>query len=165
MLKLKIGVISDSHDNIGNLKKAFVMMKEQGVEVLIHCGDFCAPFMIKELEDSGFKVHCVFGNTDDRFFSTRIADKSENIILHGDLGELELGGKRIGITHFPKLAKGLACTNDYDYVFFGHNHIKSLEDVNGCKLVNPGELAGYKNKSSFAIIDTSTDKVEFSDVE
>jgi putative phosphoesterase len=59
-----IAVMSDSHDNIWNLQKALGIVKEKGAGMIIHCGDFVAPFMLKELEETGVPVHGVFGNND-----------------------------------------------------------------------------------------------------
>ncbi len=46
--KMKIGIISDTHDRIDNLHKAITLLQVRGVQILIHCGDLCAPFMIDE---------------------------------------------------------------------------------------------------------------------
>ncbi len=54
-----IAVMSDSHDNIWNLQKALGIVKEKGAEMIIHCGDFVAPFMLKELEEAGMVLRRV----------------------------------------------------------------------------------------------------------
>jgi len=35
-----IAVMSDSHDNIWNLRKALAIIKEKRAGMIIHCGDF-----------------------------------------------------------------------------------------------------------------------------
>lgn len=159
-----IGIISDSHDNIWNLEKAIKKMKEKSINILIHCGDFCAPFIIDQLAAINLPVHCVFGNIDDRFTTTRKCDKFSNITLHGEIAELELDEKSIAVTHLPKFAKGLAHTGDYDIVFYGHTHKNNCSKIENTLLVNPGEIMGRLGKPSFAIYDTSSEKVEFFDI-
>jgi len=38
-----VAVMSDSHDNIWNLRKAVEIIKNSQAGLLIHCGDFIAP--------------------------------------------------------------------------------------------------------------------------
>ena len=61
---MKIAVISDSHDHIDNLRKAIKIIKTENIDYTIHCGDFCAPFIIKELSTLEHEVFGVFGNVD-----------------------------------------------------------------------------------------------------
>ena len=50
-----IAVMSDSHDNIWNLRKALTIIKKQKAKMIIHCGDFIAPFMLMELDQNRIK--------------------------------------------------------------------------------------------------------------
>ena len=47
---MKIGVLSDSHDNLPNIRKAVEVFSKNGVEALIHGGDFCSPFTLAEFK-------------------------------------------------------------------------------------------------------------------
>jgi hypothetical protein len=156
---MKIGILSDTHDCIDLTRKAIKKIEEFGCKALIHCGDFCAPFMIKEFSNFSGNVHCCFGNTDDKFLSTKLALEN-NINLCGNEGEIEIDNKKIAFVHFPKLAKGLASTKKYDAVFYGHTHTSNKEKINSTWLVNPGEIIGLKQKPSFAVYDTKTNSVE-----
>ena len=104
-------------------------------------------------------AHCVFGNTEDRHTSTLLAIK-RSVNLHGDLGELEIDGKKIAFIHNDKLGRLLAEAGKYDAVFHGHNHKFNSEMVNNTLLTNPGNLAGFKGNPTYAIYDTETNKVE-----
>jgi predicted phosphodiesterase len=48
-----VAVMSDSHDNIWNLRKAVKIVRDRQAGLLVHCGDFIAPFMLKELDCFG----------------------------------------------------------------------------------------------------------------
>ncbi len=157
---MKIGIISDSHDNIPNLKKALAILEKENCEELIHCGDFCDPFMIKELrENFKGKIHCVFGNTDDKFLSTKKAIEL-NINLYGDFAEIEIDNKKIAIIHSPAIAEAVALSDKYDLVCHGHDHKKRCESRGETLLVNPGEIAGIKNNPSIAIYDTEKNEIK-----
>ena len=82
-------------------------------EGLIFCGDFCAPFTLKQIAASfPGPVHVVFGNNDgDKLFLSRVATQAGNVTLHGEFAELELGGRRIAATHYPAIAAGLAASD------------------------------------------------------
>jgi putative phosphoesterase len=66
-----IAVFSDSHDNMWNLNKALEMAAEKQAELLIHCGDYCAPFVLIDLARFRGEVHGIFGNVDgDKYLIT-----------------------------------------------------------------------------------------------
>ena len=47
---MKIGIISDSHDDITNVNKAIGIFEEMNVESIIHAGDIISPPIIKEFK-------------------------------------------------------------------------------------------------------------------
>jgi putative phosphoesterase len=157
---MKIGVISDSHDRIDHLQHAITLFQKEHANTMIHCGDYCAPFMIRELASFRGDIHVVFGNINDRYLTTKIC-MEEHVHLHGDLAELELDDKRIAVIHHPNIAENLALSGKYDVVFYGHTHKSECRRVNDCLLVNPGELMGRFGQISCAIYDTQNNTVEF----
>lgn len=160
---MKIAIISDSHDNLANFKKAMSLIKKRKIRVVIHCGDVCAPATLREIlrEFSG-EFHLVFGNVDgDHFRLTKMAfEEFPQLKIWGEFGELEIEGKKIAFCHFPRFAKGLSAEQTYDLVFYGHSHKPWIQTIGKTRLVNPGNLAGLFYKATFAIYDTKTDKLE-----
>lgn len=157
-----IGVFSDVHDNLANLQSTLDIFRSRGISTLVFCGDFCSPIPVKTIGQFEGEVHCVFGNGDgDRFRIANLANSDyPNLKLHGEHAELELGGIRIAVTHFPLYGKALAMTGNYDAVFSGHTHEAKEERVNHCLWLNPGEIMGWKGKATCAIFDTVDRKVE-----
>lgn len=154
---MQIAVISDIHDNIWKLEIVLERINEASAKALIFCGDFCAPFTLKQIAD-GFPgpVHCVFGNNDgDKWFLSRIAAEADNVTLHGELAELTLAERRIAVNHYPHIARGLVSAR-YDAVFFGHSHERHLARVGEVLLLNPGEVMGRFGLSTYALYDTET---------
>jgi len=163
---MKIAILSDTHDNIWKLEAALAQMG--GADAVIHCGDLCSPFMIVRLGDlleHKPPVHVVWGNNEgDVRLICKLAANYDNLELHGQLAELELDGVRIGVNHYPEIARPLAASGQYDLVCYGHNHTKHSETVGECVLLNPGELMGMKGDTTFAWFDTESREVEFVEV-
>jgi putative phosphoesterase len=158
-----IGVFSDVHDNLGNLRQVLALFTERGVATLIYCGDFCSPIPSRVMGASfAGDIHVVFGNGDgDRFAISNVANSQyQNLKLHGEHAELELGGRKIAVTHYPFYAKALARTGDYDAVFSGHTHQRHQERIGDCLWLNPGEILGWQGTPTCAIYNTETNQAE-----
>jgi hypothetical protein len=46
-----IGIMSDTHDDIAQTKKAVAMFNRKKVEHVLHAGDIISPFMIDTLKE------------------------------------------------------------------------------------------------------------------
>ena len=96
-----LAVISDTHDNIAHLRQALEIIRARECQMIIHCGDFVAPFMLAELEAAEIPVHGVFGNNDgDQYLLTKHSlTIHKNITLHGLLGKIKADGRSIVFIH------------------------------------------------------------------
>jgi putative phosphoesterase len=153
---MRIAICSDIHDNIWKLEKALPGMNE--ANALIFCGDFCAPFTLAQLA-RGFEgpVHAIFGNNDgDQRLLLSVAAEAGNVTLHGAMADLELGGLRIAVVHYPEMARALAASDLYDVVCYGHDHTLHQEQVGNTLLLNPGEVMGRFGRSTYMILDADT---------
>lgn len=153
-----LAVMSDTHDNIPNIRAAVSIIKDAGCEMILHCGDFVAPFMLTELEAAGIPVHGVFGNNDgDRYLMTKHSlTIHENITLHGDFARLDIDGRRIALMHDGTIADDLAAGGRYDIICYGHFHIYHQTQTNNTLVLNPGEMLGKDDTPGFCIVDTKT---------
>ena len=59
-----IGILSDSHDNLTRVREAVRLFNDAGCDLVIHAGDFVAPFTVDELRNLRAPVKAVFGNCD-----------------------------------------------------------------------------------------------------
>ncbi len=145
---MKLGIISDTHDNQEATKKAVEFFKNNNIKTIVHAGDIVAPFTAKLLKD--FEVYAVFGNNDGERF---LLSKTINI---KDFQYLEINGKKIAVYHgtLENITKALVKSQDYDVVVTGHTH-KVLVEKHGRTLhINPGEACGYlTGKKTVAILD------------
>ena len=162
---MRLAILSDTHDNIWALRTALPRLAE--ADVAIHCGDLCSPFTLKLLGEglAGKPVHMVWGNNNgDVLLIQSVAAQLGTVTLHGELAELELGGVRVAVNHYPDIARGLAASGKYGLVCFGHTHKVFEEKVGDCLLLNPGELMGLYGRRTFAFYDTVTRTAEIVEV-
>lgn len=159
---MKIAVISDTHDHIWNFDKAVPLLA--GAQLMLHCGDLIAPFMIPRLSKAmdGNPVHIVWGNNDgDKRLLTKLASEAGNVTIHGELALLEVDGVKIAMNHYPEIGAALAASGMYDLVCYGHDHTRHESQVGRTLLANPGELMGMKGSPSFLLFDTQTHAIEW----
>ena len=159
---MKIAVLSDSHDNIWKLNQA--MPHLAAADAVIHCGDLVAPFVVRRMAEGvgGTPVHIVWGNIQgDTFRIGEVSSEFDHIIIHGDMGTVELQGIDVAITHYPHVAEGLAHSGRYGMVCFGHTHKRHEEWVGECLMLNPGELMGMRGPSAIAVVDLPQRSVEW----
>ena len=159
----RIAIISDSHDNWPNIEKAIKYLNKQKIRIIIHCGDVCAPLTLEEMTKlfKGDQIHLVKGNVDgDIEGFKKVAKKYKKLKFYGQTGKVEINGLKMVFCHFPFVAKKMAESQKYDFVFHGHTHKPWQEKIGKTIIINPGTLAGLFAKATFAIFDTETKKAE-----
>jgi len=158
-----LGIISDTHDNSENAKKAVEIFKKKKVDLVVHCGDWVAPSMVKFFD--GLKIVSVLGNCDGDVLTLNKKLDEIGGELKGDFTSLEFDDKKIAVYHGkPKeLLDVLIKSKDFDVVLHGHTHRKRSETVGGVLAINPGahRLDIPKEDQTIVIYDTKEDEVEF----
>lgn len=156
---MKIGVVSDSHDHGALLAAAVERARAWGAQAILHCGDIIGPNSLRAALAVGLPLHVVHGNNlGDMLSLQRMAQASNGaLIYYGGDASFGLAGRRLFITHYPHLARGMACTGDFDAVFCGHSHVALIENVAGAlgctPLVNPGTVAGIGAEATMVLAD------------
>ena len=157
-----LAILSDSHDQIANLRAAITHCNANRTDVLIHCGDLISPFMLKELALFQGPVHLIYGNNvgDQHLISGRCASNFPNITHHGMLGKFTWDGREIAMVHYPEQARGLASLSSYDIICCGHSHSYGIEYLGNTLLINPGQLLGEDDETGFVILDFNGWKIQ-----
>ncbi|WP_101295432.1 metallophosphoesterase [Halegenticoccus soli] len=155
---MKLGVVSDTHDNLDLVEAAVEFFEDEGAEAVIHCGDVVAPFSAQPF-DAGFDFYYVRGNNDGEW-ALRSTVESFGTYL-GHCGALGFDGVPVAAYHGTNavLRDALVDCGDYDYVLHGHTHERAVEDRDGSVRVNPGGLPIPDADDAFhvATIDTERD--------
>jgi putative phosphoesterase len=157
---LKVCIVSDSHDASPSLAAAVQHARARHAEAVIHCGDIIGPNTLRAAIRIGIPLHVVHGNNlGDLLGLAKLAADSNGLLqYHGEHARLTLGGRRVFVTHYPDIARGMAATGDYDVVFCGHSHRASIEaqpNVAGgrTQVINPGTVAGIGAPATYALGD------------
>jgi uncharacterized protein len=159
---VKIGVLADSHDHLTNLQKAVVALKGHKIDLLIHAGDFVAPFSVPYLGLAECPVWAVYGNNDGERVGLKIKFQELDGRLHERPFSYEHERARILVQHEPIALETLEGCKQYDLVVYGHTHAVDIRIPNqGAMIVNPGEVCGWLTDSpTCAVVDLSTRQVE-----
>jgi putative phosphoesterase len=151
---MKIGIISDSHDDYANIVRAVDIFNEHQVRYVLHAGDIGSPLaaeLFAELDSAEFIG--VFGNSDvDRSLLRSTVEKFGGQI-HKRSYEGKLDGKHIYMTHKPKHLTDVINNPVYDLVVYGHTHKQDIRDLGSMFVVNPGESTGrFKGPGNVVIL-------------
>jgi putative phosphoesterase len=164
---MKIGLVSDSHDNRGLLAAAVNDARHRGAQVILHAGDVVAPSTLSALRDVGIPVHVIHGNNaGDLVTLSQYASRAGNPIqYHGQDAALTLAGRRIFVVHYPHYARAMALTGDWDLVCYGHDHVANIEALTNMAggltlLANPGSVAGLDGPATYILGDLATMELE-----
>ncbi len=155
---MKLGIIADTHDNLDAIREAVGVFNHEGIEMLIHAGDFVAPFTEKPFRKLNAPLVGIFGNNDgDKLLLRGKYREKEVGEIYEDPYEFNLATKKIIVTHKPKIVDALATSGAYDVVIYGHTHesvIKKKKDKKEAIVINPGECCGYlTGRKTVAILD------------
>ncbi len=150
--RMRIGVVSDSHGHLDNVRAAVRMLESLGVEQLIHCGDIGSADVVRLLDP--WPTHFVFGNVDDDLPGLRAAIRAGGHTCHERQGDMLLAGRRIAVVHGDdgRLLRQLIDGGRFDLVCHGHTHVAAQRLVGRTRVLNPGALyrAAYH---SLAVVD------------
>ena len=160
MHKMKVCIVSDSHDRAEPLARAVQEAKQSGAGAVIHCGDVIGTQTLRGALDAGLPMHVIHGNNlgDPISLARWQRERSGQLWYHGADARIELGGKKIFVVHYPEYGYAMACTGDWDLVCCGHSHelgIRQVSNVKGGKtwLVNPGTIAGLSAPATWVLAD------------
>jgi putative phosphoesterase len=139
-----IGILSDTHDRRDAAAAGIDLLRREGAEFLIHCGDVGGRPILDLLAGSGEGGGAAFvwGNTDcDEDELTRYAAHI-GIQCLGQHGTLALGGKRVAIAHGhdPAVLKRVLHVERPDYLLTGHTHAAHDCREGATRCINPGAL-------------------------
>ncbi|HEX3160269.1 MAG TPA: YfcE family phosphodiesterase [Gemmatimonadaceae bacterium] len=159
---MRIGLLADTHDRLPAVAALVARMAERSVELVLHAGDWCAPFALRPVHELALPVVGVFGRSDGDREGLRVAAAAG---LATELFEsphsLEIGGERLLLVHDlnESVERSVA---SHAFVVHGCTHRAEQLERDGALLVNPGEACGWLHGvPTAAVLDLTTRTVEF----
>lgn len=157
-----VGLLSDTHDRLPAIRALLEYMQERGVGMVLHAGDFCAPFALKPFIELNMPMVGVFGRNDGDHEGIRAyAQQGMGIELFESPHSFELGGQRILLVH-DLVDAGQRSVEAHGVVVHGFSHREEMMIRGETLIVNPGEGCGWLHgEPSGAILDLDTKDVHF----
>jgi putative phosphoesterase len=158
-----VGIMADTHDRLPLVDKAVNVLNEQNVELVLHAGDYIAPFVIPRFKPLRAKFVGVFGNNDGEKNGLKNKFKEINAEIHGSFAEVAVDGLRIAVLHGSEeeLLQSLVDVEGYDIVIHGHTHEAKTYQKGKTLVINPGEVCGYlTERSTIALLNSQTKEVK-----
>jgi len=154
-----VGIIADTHDRLPLLDKAVKRLNEERVELVLHAGDYIAPFVVPHFKPLKTDLVGVFGNNDgdQELLKKRFSELGAEI--RGRFAEVTVEGLRIAMLHGDEeeLLQSLIHVESHDVIVHGHTHEAKTYRKGETLVINPGETCGYlTGKPTIATLNTQT---------
>lgn len=139
---MKIGIVSDTHNNLKNVRQIISLFNDVNVERVIHTGDISQAKVMEAFSALEAPLFGVYGNNDQGELESlaAAADAMGFHFIQPPLA-LEWAGKKIVVVHDPLELEPLD-THAYDVILHGHTHRLRVERNEHHMIFNPGECAG-----------------------
>ena len=156
---MRIGVVSDTHDRAEVIAEAIRLLLEQQVELILHCGDIETPETARLFK--AIPTHFVFGNWDKDRVKLAAAIKDVGGTHHDSFGAIELAGKRLAWVHSHERhqLRQLEHSDFFDYLFYGHTHVREQHRTGKTLVANPGALF-RANPKTCIVLDVATGEIK-----
>lgn len=161
---MKIAVISDIHENYHNLLRALDHIQVLNVASILCLGDLMNAGIAQVMADGPIPVFSIWGNNDGdkvTVLGVALSANSNLTMAVQTYAFVQIAGRSLFLTHHPDLARPMAGSQEFDAVFFGHEHRPSVEWIGRCLVVNPGEISAHKTGiATFAVYDPEQNQAE-----
>ena len=152
---MKIGVVSDTHNNLKNIETIINLFNEIKVPIVIHTGDISNANTLEQFSKLNSKLIGVYGNNDRNELGLKEVAQKNKFQFQDPPKKISLLDKEIVIFHEPdKIDQFLSQNKLIDVVLYGHTHRYENNTRNGVLFFNPGESAGMqKGSNAIGILD------------
>jgi putative phosphoesterase len=155
---MRIGVVSDTHNHLPNVRRIVELLNAARVERVVHTGDITQAKTLDVLAGLAAPLHGVFGNNDLERDALGAVIARHRFQFADGLLRLEWGGRRVGVVHDPR---DLATAGDLEVALHGHTHRLTVERADGRLVFNPGECAGHMaGRNTVGVVNLVTLEVE-----
>ena len=151
---MRIGIVSDTHNNLKNVGKIVELFNEAGVHRVIHTGDITQAKTLDVFAHLNMPLHGVYGNNDEGEMHSLV----ERATAHGfDFRdppyEFTWHERSIIVAHDPLELEGRVHAQ-HNLVLHGHTHLYRHERDGHQLTFNPGECAGHmKGFNAIGVVD------------
>lgn len=159
---MRIGLIADTHDRVPAIAALSALLAERAVSLILHAGDYCAPFALAPLHELHLPMIGVFGRSDgDRDGLLGAAAVGLETELFESPHSFGIQDVRLLLVHdVGDVAE--RSLDAHDIVVHGCLHRPEMKARGDTLMICPGEACGWLYGSpGAAVLDLVTRKVEF----
>ena len=150
---MKIGVVSDTHNNLANVSEIVKLFNAAGVARVIHTGDITKGKTLDVFANLNAPLHGVFGNNDVEREALQASIARHGFAFAEPPLRLRWHQRRIVVVHDPRDLAELP-QDGYDLALHGHTHMHRCERQAARLVFNPGECAGHmKGWNAVGVVD------------
>jgi putative phosphoesterase len=150
---MRLGVVSDTHNQLRNVQRIVELFNAAGVDQVVHTGDITQAKTLEVLARLDAPLFGVYGNNDLERPALEATSASLGIDLTDPPRRLQLGGRRIAVVHDP-LEFDEPLRQEHEVLLHGHTHLHVEERRAGSLVFNPGECAGWmEGRNVIGILD------------
>ncbi len=159
---MRIGVVSDTHNNLPNVARIVELLNAAAVERVVHTGDITQARTLEVLSRLDAPLYGVYGNNDLERESLESAAALFGIALCDPPLSLPWADRHLWVVHDPRdfessLLEARARGEAPDLILHGHDHRYRLEDRAGTLVFNAGECAGHlRGHNAIGVVDLAT---------
>ncbi|MGQ9478902.1 MAG: metallophosphoesterase [Thermoproteota archaeon] len=160
---MRIGLVSDTHDNLRMIEKAVSFFNERKVDIVLHAGDVISPFTARKFKDCRARLILVYGNNDGDRTNLQRTFSEIGAQFYWPAAILELAGRKILVLHGEdlKMVEEIVGRNIFNLIVSGHTHEVHVKRIGETLWVNPGEACGYlTGKSTVGLYDSEKHEAE-----
>jgi putative phosphoesterase len=139
---MRIGIVSDTHNNLRNVARIVELFNAARVDRIIHTGDITQAKTLEVFRHLDAPMHGVFGNNDQERDALVAAIERNGFVFRDPPYELDWHGRRIIVVHDPLELQG-HLDSSHHVALHGHTHMYRHEHHRGSLIFNPGECAGH----------------------
>lgn len=159
---MRVGLLGDTHDHVVRIRESVAILNRARVEIVVHVGDYCSPFAVRELAGLDAPLHGITGNNDGDVYQIQRAFAEIGARLEAQWWETRLGERRALVMHEPRGIVDVAAGGEYDLIVYGHTHERDERRIGETLVVNPGEACGWLGGiGSLAVYDADDHEVAF----
>ena len=157
---MKIGVVSDTHNNLKNVTRIVELFNEAGVDRVVHTGDITQAKTLTKFASLTMPMYGVYGNNDEERDSLDAAISEYGFTFREPPFEFEWAEQKIIVVHDPLEFDG-HLNSTHNLALHGHTHRYRHEAVEGSLVFNPGECAGHMvGYNAIGVVDLVTLETE-----
>lgn len=158
---MRIGVVSDTHNNLANVGRIVQLFNEAGVDRVIHTGDITQAKTIDVFAHLEAPMWGVYGNNDQERESLEAAINRHGFIFCEPPFTVNWFERELIVVHDPLEFEG-HLSEQHDLALHGHTHMYRLETWGrSTTMFNPGECAGHmRGYNAIGVVDLATLQTE-----